>query len=76
MTPELKQKITDKLRGYLNREPSNDEVINGQNDANLMHWIVQDDIATQNSAIEAVTNIANATSLDVQTLKASPIQVI
>lgn len=50
----LKQKITDKLRAYLKREPSDAEVINGQTDANLMHWIAQDDVLIQQQQIDAL----------------------
>lgn len=39
----LKQKITDKLRAYLNREPTEAEIINGQSDSILMGWIRDDD---------------------------------
>lgn len=43
MEPILKQKITDKLRAYLNREPTEQEIMNGNTDANVMHWIAKDD---------------------------------
>lgn len=55
MDPVLKQKIHDKLLGYLNREPSDDEVINGQNDANLMHWIAQDDTAALKVSVDTLS---------------------
>ncbi len=55
----LRQKITDKLRGYLNREPSEGEIINGQNDANLMHWISQDDAADQAAKVDALAQASN-----------------
>lgn len=51
MDPLLKQKITDKLRAYLNREPLEHEIINGQNDSTLMHWIAQDDTKANAEAI-------------------------
>ncbi|MBP9771462.1 MAG: hypothetical protein KBD16_00845 [Candidatus Pacebacteria bacterium] len=47
MDPTLKDKITDKLRAFLNREPTESEVINGQTDSNLMGWIVKEDIEAQ-----------------------------
>jgi hypothetical protein len=32
----LRQNITDELRKFLNREPSEKEIMNGQNDINIM----------------------------------------
>ncbi len=66
MDPILRQKIYDKLLTYLNREPSENEIINGQNDANLMHWIAQDDVAAQN---DLITAIGIGAGLDVASLK-------
>jgi hypothetical protein len=45
MDETLKTKIRNKLRKFLNREPSEDEIINGQTDVNLMTWIQNDDLA-------------------------------
>ena len=45
MDATLKAKITAKLTAYLNRAPQEHEIINGQNDSTLMHWIAQDDAA-------------------------------
>ncbi len=73
MDDTLRQKITDKLRTYLNREPLENEIINGQNDANLMHWIAQDDAAAQNNLISAIATAAN---VDIATIKASLPSVI
>lgn len=47
MDPILKNKITNKLRAFLNREPTESEIINGQTDSNLMGWIVQEDVEAQ-----------------------------
>ncbi len=64
----LKAKITAKLTAYLNRAPSDDEIINGQNDANLMHWIAQDDAADQKAQIDA---ISIATNVDISQVSAN-----
>lgn len=64
----LRQKIIAKLTSYLNREPSDNEVINAQTDANIMHWIAQDDTAEQRTLIDAVALAAN---VDVSAVKAS-----
>lgn len=39
----LRQKITDKLREFLGREPIESEIVNGQTDQILMGWIRDDD---------------------------------
>lgn len=39
MTPALHEKIRKVLATYLNREPSENEIINGQTDAQVMHWV-------------------------------------
>ena len=39
MTPELHEKIRQVLANYLNREPSESEIINAQNDPQVMHWV-------------------------------------
>ena len=36
MDNETRQNITDELRKFLNREPSEKEIMNGQNDINIM----------------------------------------
>jgi len=54
MTPELRAKIIAKLTTYLGRIPHENEIINGQTDSNLMHWIVQDDVAIQKADIDAL----------------------
>jgi hypothetical protein len=47
MDPILKEKIRQKLAGYLNREPSEAEIANGQTDVNIRGWIQSDDIKEQ-----------------------------
>lgn len=54
MDPILKQKITDKLTAFLNREPTENEIINGQTDAHLMQWISQDDALIQIASNESL----------------------
>lgn len=44
MDPVLHEKIRLKLLWYLNRKPTEQEIVNGQTDATLMQWIVQDEI--------------------------------
>ena len=63
MDPILRQKITDRLTKFLNRAPKENEIVNGQNDATLMHWIAQDDAAAQ-------TTQANQNKADIAALKA------
>ncbi len=67
MDDTLRQKITEKLRTFLNREPSEAEVINGQTDANIMHWIARDDAADQKAQVEA---IALASNVDISQVSA------
>lgn len=55
MDPILKQKITDRLRLYLNREPSENEIINGQNDSNLMQWIGHNDVAVLAANVDSLS---------------------
>jgi uncharacterized protein YjgD (DUF1641 family) len=52
MTPETKQKITDKLKTFLNREPTEAEIINSQNDIRLMSWIRDDEIKEKDKRIK------------------------
>ncbi len=68
MSPELRTKIIEKLTTYLGRIPHENEIINGQNDSNLMHWITQDTITEQKNLLEAVATGAN---LDLTAIKAS-----
>lgn len=39
MDTNTRQKITDELRLYLNREPTEKEIMNGQTDINIMHKV-------------------------------------
>ena len=52
MDPDLKLKITNRLRIFLNRDPSEREIINGQNDSTLRAWIAEDDAHEQNALTE------------------------
>lgn len=54
MDPTLRQKIYNKLKKFLNREPTENEIINGQTDSTLMGWIHNDDL---NSAQVDITNL-------------------
>lgn len=72
MDEVLRQKITDKLTTFLNRAPSESEIINGQTDSTLMQWIAQDDAAAQN---DLIASIAESAGLNVETLKAKSLQV-
>lgn len=39
MDTNTRQKITDELRLFLNREPTEKEIMNGQTDINIMHKV-------------------------------------
>lgn len=56
MTPELRVKVIDKLKKFLNREPHENEIMNAQNDSTLMNWISQDDAIAQKSKIDTLKN--------------------
>jgi len=63
MDTNLKQKITEKLREYLNREPNDNEVINAQND-NLIIGKIRDEevdkLKTENTNLKIeVENLKN-----------------
>ena len=47
MDPILRQNIIDELRKFLKREPSEREIMNGQNDVNIMSKILQEKINKQ-----------------------------
>ncbi len=66
MDPDLKLKITNRLRIFLNRDPSEREIINGQNDSTLRAWIAEDDAHEQNALTEI---LATTKDVDFETAK-------
>lgn len=73
MDDTTRTKITSKLRAYLNREPSEAEVMNGQSDSNLMHWIAQDDAKVQN---DLIAQVAETAGVDIASLIAKSNDII
>jgi len=63
MDINLKQKITEKLRAYLNREPFENEIVNAQNDHLIMGKIRDDEqqkLKTDNDNLKIeVENLKN-----------------
>jgi len=53
----LRQKIINKLTSFLNREPTEDEIVNGQSDTNLMGWIRDDDQKILQEKIDSLLKI-------------------
>lgn len=53
----LRKKIADKLRNYLNREPSESEIINGQNDTILMGWLRDDDHQALQASVQQLSSL-------------------
>jgi hypothetical protein len=72
MDQTLHDKIQVKLQAYLNRDPTEDEISNGQTDIHVMQWIAQDDAATQN---DLIASVAQSAGIDVAVLKAQSLQV-
>lgn len=52
MTPELKNKIADKLVKFLNREPSDNEILNAEKDANIREQIRNDELEIMKTEID------------------------
>jgi hypothetical protein len=69
MTPELHTKIRDKLFKYLSREPSENEIQNGQTDDRLMGWIQEDDLKALKEENTTLKKEVEAQKLELQKLK-------
>jgi hypothetical protein len=60
MDQELKQNITDELRAFLNREPTEKEIMNGQTDTNIMNRVLTKKQKDISLAVDAnKTGLAN-----------------
>lgn len=67
MNEELRLRIIGRLTKFLNRPPTESEIMNGQSDSNLMSWIqsdVQNETKSDIQAIAVKTNVDLPSKID------------
>lgn len=52
-----KEKIKEKLRIYLKREPKEAEVVNGANDLNIVNEIIMDEMELLNKRVAKIEEV-------------------